>query len=315
MKYVYFGGWLDELERLNGESRVIILCDSNVLGLYSDYLEGYSTIEFEALECNKTLQSVEGIYCELRRLEVDRSATLVVIGGGITTDIGGYVASTYLRGINFCYIPTTLLAQIDAAIGGKCGVNLDGYKNLIGTFSLPKKVIIDSLFLKTLPQRELRSAFGEVIKYAVLRGKDILYSSDYIERCVSIKLEIVENDFRESGQRKLLNLGHTFAHAVEKCTTQYNHGEAVAIGIATAARISHNIGYLSYEIKEEIVNTISQFSLPNTLPLELDTQSLLDAIKYDKKRRDGKVEMVLIRNFGECFTQLLSINEIRDSLL
>ncbi len=314
MGYIHYSHYLQELDRLCEGRRTILICDSNVFELYSSELEGRECITLEASEANKNLQTVEALYRELVEMEVDRGTLIVALGGGITTDIVGYVASTLLRGVACGYIPTTLLGQIDASIGGKCGVNLDGYKNLIGTFTLPEFVIIDSRLLSTLPPRELRSAYGEVLKYAVLRGAELIESSDFVRRCVEIKLEVTEGDFKESGQRKLLNLGHTLGHAVEKCTDSYTHGEAVAIGIAIVARISNRLGFLDSYIMGDIIALIKRYGLPTTLPPEIGTEELLGAIKHDKKRKSDGVEMVLIHRFGECFVRHLTLMELADAL-
>ncbi len=299
MSYVVYGKWQDELSRLRGSRRTIFLTDKTVRECHSEIFEGEDTIVFDGGEENKTLATYQSICQELLEKGADRSTLLVGVGGGVVTDMAGYVGATYMRGIAFGFVSTTLLGQVDASIGGKNGVNLDGYKNIVGTFTLPEFVVIDSSLLSTLSEDEMRSGFGEVVKYALLDGEELLDDKDYIKKCVDIKLRIVETDFREGAGRKLLNLGHTFGHALEKCSRKYSHGEAVGYGMAEAARISNELGFLSEEKLQRIIALIEKYSLPTTV--EIPREELLCAIKKDKKVRDNVLEMILLRDLGSPF--------------
>ncbi|MBQ0006438.1 MAG: 3-dehydroquinate synthase, partial [Alistipes sp.] len=236
------------------ESRVIAIVDRKVGELYHHLIPTKERIFIDASEKEKTLSTVAFITGRLLDMEADRNILLLGIGGGITTDIIGFAASIYKRGVRFAFIPTTLLAQVDASIGGKNGVNQNGFKNIIGTFCLPEFVWINSAFLKTLPVRELRNGVSELLKTFII-GNRTAYSEavkefgrsedfsgidwvQYISMASGIKAQIVENDFRDGGERKKLNLGHSFGHAIERCATAENvdisHGEAVSMGIVIA---------------------------------------------------------------------------------
>lgn len=241
-------------------SKAVMLVDENVLRLHPEKFESFQTITIPSGEENKTLHAVENVYRELIGMEIDRSSMLIGIGGGLTTDIAGFIASTYLRGIRFGFISTTLLGQVDASIGGKNGVNLDGYKNMIGVIRQPEFIWCDYSLLNTLEDKEYRSGIAEVIKYGVIRdpglllyveeqmgallNKDKVVLEEIISRCVRIKADFVQNDERESGERRLLNFGHTIGHAIER---NYGllHGEAISIGMVIAAGLSSARGLIS----------------------------------------------------------------------
>ncbi|MEG2319052.1 MAG: 3-dehydroquinate synthase family protein, partial [Mucinivorans sp.] len=223
------------------------------------------------------------------------------------TDITGFVASTYMRGVDFGFVATTLLSQVDASVGGKNGVNLEGYKNILGTFNQPSWVICDSTVLSTLPLRELRAGYAEALKCGLLADKELFEmfeKGDFqvekiVEHSVNIKAAIVARDEQESGLRKQLNLGHTFAHAIEKCSVgAYLHGEAVAIGLVMAAQKSMGQGLLSAEDYQRIYNTLKRLGLPTECP-ELSTEELYKVMQSDKKNQDGQIAFVLLGGIGE----------------
>lgn len=292
--------------------RVVLIADQNIKKLYPALIEPYAHVEFDATEQNKTIEAAQNLCRELLALGADRSTLIVGVGGGITTDVAGFVASTYMRGIDFGFVATTLLAQVDAAIGGKNGVNLDGYKNMIGTFSLPRFVVADPEMLETLPPRELRSAMGEVIKYGLIADPEILRSSDMsniIGRSMAIKERIVTEDFRETGARKLLNFGHTYGHAVEKATAgKYHHGEAVGIGMAIACRISLDKGLLSQADYSQIIGYIRAAGLPVECP-EVSMAELTKLIVSDKKRKGNTLQMILLRGIGQPVMYDINLSE------
>jgi 3-dehydroquinate synthase len=264
------------------------------------------------------------VFRKLLDIGADRSSFILGVGGGIVTDITGFVASTYMRGVDFGFIPTTLLAQVDAAIGGKNGVNLDGYKNIVGVFNQPQFVICDSAMLRTLPERELRSGLAEIIKAGIIGDaalfdlfekhtfEDITGNADLLEemilRAIKVKVALVEGDERETGTRKLLNLGHTFAHAMEKNTPLYSHGEAVAAGIALISDAAARLGKLSSGDAARISNVIEKMGLPTRYPVEI--KKLLAATRFDKKKERETIHIVHPTAIGRCETEKVPFEKL-----
>lgn len=312
---IHIGSAENILRELTASRRTIIITDTNIKALYPEFISQWQNIVIGQGEGIKTLDTVGMICAELLALEADRSVLLVGIGGGIVTDIVGFVASTYMRGVDFGFVSTTLVGQVDASIGGKNGVNLNGYKNIVGTFNLPKFIIADPDMLSTLPERELRAAMGEVIKYALIEDPTIMEigeRAEIIKHCMSIKKRIVEADFREGGERKLLNLGHTFGHAIEKSLPEhYLHGEAVAIGICIASRISTELGLLDRENKEKIVEHIAKLGLPTTCP-DVTIVDLAKIVLSDKKRKGDTIDMILLDRIGHALIYPISINKLQE---
>jgi len=267
-------------------------------------------IWIHASETEKTLATVERIVSELLALEADRDTMLLGIGGGITTDITGFVSAVYKRGLPFGLVPTSLLAQVDAAIGGKNGVNFDRYKNMVGTFRLPEFVYIDTGFLQTLPRRELLCGAAEMLKTFLLADAKAYQSAVthfsgpqaaavptwMVRRAGEIKCDLVEQDPEDHGVRRLLNLGHTFGHAIEKCSTRYEHGEAVAIGIVMAARLSCENGLMTPEDAERIRDDFKAVGLPVEPPVP--EAELRAAMLQDKKRTGDALCFVLPVKIG-----------------
>ena len=265
-----------------------------------------------ASESDKTLATVERIVSELLALEADRDTMLLGVGGGITTDITGFVAAVYKRGLPFGFVPTTLLSQVDAAIGGKNGVNFDRYKNMVGTFRQPEFVYIDTDLLQTLPRRELLCGAAEMLKTFLLADakayeEAVAHFSGpepekvpqwMVRRAGEIKCDFVEQDPEDHGVRKLLNLGHTFGHAIEKCSTQYEHGEAVAIGIVMAARLAADKGLLDPETAARIRADFQAVGLPVEPPVP--EAELRAAMLQDKKRSGSSLCFVLPERIGKA---------------
>ena len=285
-------------------------------------------------ESYKTLQTFEQVCTRLLEYQTERDALLVALGGGVVGDIAGFVAASYLRGIAFAQIPTTLLAQVDSSVGGKTAVNHALGKNMIGAFYQPRCVITDLNTLATLPSRHFVAGLAEVIKYGLIidadffvwleNNVDALLTHDdnalcyAIERSCAIKAEIVAADEREqTGKRALLNLGHTFGHAIEACSG-YGvclHGEAVGCGLALAAQLSVNLGYLSEEGRDRIVSLLDRFGLATSKPTTLNSQTLLDAMALDKKNRAGRRHYILLRAIGDAFeTDQIELQTVKDVL-
>lgn len=312
---VAFGSAESLLEQfLPDGARVIAIADANIDRCHNSLLAPFETIIVGQGESIKTLHTVEGLLRELSTREADRSTFLLGVGGGIVTDLTGFVASIYMRGLRFGFIPTSLLAQVDASVGGKNGVNLDGYKNMVGCFNQPDFVICDSTLLASLPEREMRAGVAEMIKTAVIGDEELFelfenhsfeelcsnaeLLSRAIERAVRVKASIVERDEREAGERRLLNLGHTIGHAIEKCSRQMLHGEAVAAGMAVVTRWAAEQGYCSGECAERIIGVIERYGLPTASPVEV--RQLTKAVTHDKKRRGNKLALVLPERVGKC---------------
>lgn len=264
----------------------------------------------------KNLKTVEVLYHELVKLNVDRKSFLLAFGGGVVTDITGFVASTFLRGIAYFQVPTSLLAQVDSSIGGKTGVNLEEGKNLVGTFYQPKGVFIDLSFLGTLPEREYREGLSEVLKAAFLAGgaflqfmknhkealkrKELDILEETVTHAVDFKRKIVEADEKESGLRSILNYGHTLGHALEKTLGYGNirHGEAVAIGMVGESLLSWKVGIGKKEVFEEQKKLLEELGLPICLGCTLDQRVCLTALHRDKKKERGKIRFVFLEDFG-----------------
>lgn len=321
---LYFESNLDALKTLldsNKYSKVFILADENTseicLPVFQSLLDDFSDfdlIETSAGEENKNIDFCIGIWKTLLDFEADRKSLMINLGGGVITDMGGFIASTYKRGIDFVNVPTTLLAQVDASVGGKTGIDIDNVKNMVGTFTLPQMVFIETEFLKTLPQRELLSGFAEMIKHGLIYDKayyEKLKTTNYstpsaedIYRSVEIKNEVVTIDPHEKNLRKVLNFGHTIGHAVESYSlandeNPLTHGEAIAIGFVCEAALSiKNSGLTKAELTD-----ISDYLLSLYPKYEIKKESfnkLLELMQADKKNEDGNILFSLLETTGKC---------------
>jgi 3-dehydroquinate synthase len=305
---------------------VFLLCSPRVARHWRGQLERAlrsaglrRTVIFDDREESKNIFTVERVCRELVRAGADRQALLVAAGGGVVGDVAGFVAASYLRGVALVHLPTTLVAQVDSAIGGKTGVNLPEGKNLVGAFYSPRLVLADPVTLSTLPPREFRSGLYEVIKYGViaderlfaflensiesLANRDAKALDLVIPRCIQAKAKVVSHDERESGLREILNFGHTFAHALETATAyrKYLHGEAVGWGMIAASRLAGRMGLLAPENAARIERLVRRLgplpALPATKPARL-----LEIMHSDKKTRGGKLRLVLSRKIGTAET-------------
>jgi 3-dehydroquinate synthase len=302
--------------------RVVVISDWQVAELYGgrvcDALADYQPmlLRFEPGEASKSLETYAALADRLIEGRFDRRVTLVALGGGVVGDLTGFLAATYQRGVDFIQVPTTLLAQVDSSVGGKTGVNRPGGKNLLGAFHQPRCVLVDTATLGTLPGRELAAGLAEIIKYGLiadvefltwidralpsLRGGDESALQHAIYRSCEIKAQIVAADERESGQRALLNLGHTFGHAVEAATGYgaWLHGEAVGLGMRMAADLSHRLGRLPAGDAARIAALLERSGLPVRLPDDVATQTLLGYMAGDKKVLDGELRLVVLDAVG-----------------
>ena len=304
--------------------RVLIVTDRNVAAHYLDRLERTlaahrpGTLILPPGEPAKTLANWQRVLEALVELGAQRDATVVALGGGVIGDLAGFAAASYMRGIRVVQVPTTLLAQVDASIGGKTGVNLPAGKNLVGAFHQPEAVVIDPTTLATLDHREFGAGLAEVVKYGAIRDSDFIdaleadapklldrdaeHLTAAIERAVRHKIEVVEADERESGQRALLNFGHTFGHALEAETgyERFLHGEAVAIGMAQAADLSMRLGDLSADEASRLETLLQRLELPTGRPADVDPDALAERMQLDKKNRDGRVRLILLDALGRA---------------
>lgn len=266
----------------------------------------------------KTLRTVRRIYDALLAMNMDRGGAVVAVGGGVIGDTAGFAAATYMRGIDFYQVPTTVLAQVDASVGGKTGVDLPQGKNLVGAFHQPRAVLIDTMTLMTLPARELRSGLAEVVKHGIIydqafhgyvksHASDLLARDEQalrevVRRSVEIKRDVVESDEKESGVRAILNYGHTVGHAIESLSGygKYRHGEASSIGMVTEGILAEAEGIAEVGVADEVARTLRKMRLPVEMAPSLSTEEMVRAIGVDKKIMGGQLRLALPVRIGEC---------------
>lgn len=308
------------------DRRVCIVTESNVAPLYLDeirnQLDGKCkeliSIVFEAGESQKNLDTVKMIYEKLILAKFDRKDLLVALGGGVTGDITGFTAATYLRGIDFIQIPTSLLAQVDSSIGGKTGVDFDSYKNMVGAFHMPKLVYINVSTLTTLSDEQFISGMGEIIKHGLIKdseyfdwlienhdkilARDMDVLMEMIRVSCNIKRVVVENDPTEKGDRALLNFGHTLGHAIERyLDLKLSHGACVGIGCCLASVISYNRGDITEDELHKIIHAFDMFGFPTLEDHPVDADAVIEYTKNDKKMVGGKIKFILLHTIGDAY--------------
>lgn len=312
------------IEKGLGVFRVALISDKTVDRFYGDRVErslcsaGHRVLRltFEGGEASKTPETVIRLQRALLEGEITRSDLVVALGGGIVGDVAGFTAATYLRGIRYVQIPTTLLAALDSSVGGKTGVNLLGYKNQIGAFWQPSMVLCDPDVFSTLPEETYADGMAEAIKYGVAFDKglfEMLYADhdicEVIRRAVAIKGDVVASDERDEGVRQLLNFGHTVGHAIEKLTEhEFTHGQAVAVGMIVATRGALRMGYCRENFLDDLVGCITYRGLPNAALLT--TEELISAMRSDKKRRGDEITLILPRRLGECHAETVPMADL-----
>jgi len=322
---ILIGESFQNIKKYIPAENVVIITDTNVRRYYLKDFPPYEIIEIGTGEKIKNLDTVQSIYRKLVELEADRSSFIIGIGGGIVCDIAGFVASTYMRGVRFGFVSSTLLSQVDASVGGKNGVNLNGYKNMVGLFNQPKFVICDMNLLRTLPENEVLCGLAEIVKHAAIADSDMFsYLEEHYEKALEldnvviekliydslvIKSSIVNRDEKEEGERKKLNFGHTFGHAIEK-TTGVPHGEAVGVGMLVATKLSAKRGHLQSEDVKRIEELLKNLKLPTILPIDKGT--ILDALRKDKKRRGDTIDFVLLHGIGKAVVEEISMKELQN---
>lgn len=324
---IIVGESFGNLSRYCRNSRTFIITDSRVNRIYGKDFPSSAVIEIEPGEEVKTISTVEYIYRRLIAMGADRSSLVVGIGGGVVSDITGFAASTFLRGVNFGFVPSTLLSQVDAAIGGKNGINVNSYKNMAGVFNQPVFVLCDPGMLDTLPAGEMANGFAEAIKSALIGdpelfefmaatdSRSIAGNRDAMERVIydsaAVKAGIVERDEKESGIRKVLNFGHTLGHAFEK-TTHLTHGESVSAGMVMAARFSVARGLLNRSMVKRLTGLLRKYRLPVNIPFP--PARLMDAVRKDKKRDGDAIDFVFIKDIGVPVVEKVDISWVEEAV-
>lgn len=322
---VIVGSVSELLPRLLPDKRVVVVSDTNIDRHYHTLVNHYEHVLIGLGEASKTLVTADAIYKKFISMGVDRSTFVLAIGGGIVTDVAGFVASTYMRGVEFGFVSTSLLGQVDASVGGKNGVNVDGYKNMVGTFTQPRFVICDVGMLRTLPEREVRTGMAEVIKAGIIADEELFSKleltplaeltknpdllGEVVYRAIKVKADIVERDEREHGDRRKLNLGHTLAHAIEKSSSKMNHGEAVAVGLSLISEAAARRGLLSAADKERICSLLQRTGFDLTPPVAM--RVLLKAVSKDKKSEGDVLNVVFPTAIGACEVVPMPLEEFR----
>ncbi|MCF8390471.1 MAG: 3-dehydroquinate synthase [Bacteroidales bacterium] len=324
---IYVSESMANLRNFVDPERTVLLVDENVLHFHKNKLAGFKYIEVPESERSKSIEFYTSVFGKLLELGVDRSWKIVGIGGGVTTDLAGFVASTYFRGLSFGFVSTTLLGQVDASVGGKNGINFEGYKNLLGTIRQPEFVICDVKSLETLPLTEYTDGFAEIIKYGFIKNPEI---SDYLEvnieqafnkdkevleklvfDSVKVKVDIVQSDENESGERKILNFGHTFGHAIEKLHG-ISHGQSVSLGMILAARMSVNLGLINSGIVDKLSGLLDKCGLPVTADFDIDTMA--EVMMKDKKKAGNIMQFIVLEAEGKAIVYKLKLTDLKSIL-
>ena len=321
---VYMGDAVALLGELLPSKRVVVISDTNIDRTHKMVIDNYDHILIGQGEQAKSLATLDEVYRQLIDMGADRSTFILGVGGGLVTDVAGFVASTYMRGVEFGFVTTTLLGAVDASIGGKNGVNIGGFKNMVGTFSQPKFVICDVSLFNSLPKREFRAGVAEIIKSAIIADrelfemlegtsldalrKDKVLLEEVVRRAMRVKVDIVSQDERESGLRRVLNLGHTIAHAIEKSSRKMNHGEAVAVGLSRMVESALSQSLLSADDARRIIALLEKYGFDLSSPV--DDKSLLDAIKGDKKRKGNSIHAIYPTAIGCVVDRVVALDKL-----
>jgi len=309
------------------KDNAVIITDNNVYKHHKEKMDGFRLIIIAAGEENKRQSTVDRIIEELLEMEVDKQSLIIGIGGGVVTDIAGYVASIFKRGVRLALVPTTILGMVDAAIGGKNGVDVRMYKNMVGTVYQPELILYDYSFLNTLPVKEWTNGFAEIIKHACIKDAllfnildkytlheiqaDGTLIASLIEQNVNIKMDVVTADEYEKADRKLLNFGHTIGHAIENLH-KLPHGYAVSIGMVAACILSEKINGLHFRDAERVVKLLAKYHLP--VDIETDYSKVFEVLKMDKKREGENMQFVLLNKIGEAEAKPVSMQYLQENL-
>jgi len=317
----YFAYGISHLKEFVDQKNAVIISDENVFRNHQNRFKDWKVIVLQPGEEQKTQATVDSIIAQLIMMEADRKTTLIGVGGGVITDITGYAASIYMRGIRFGFIPTSLLSMVDASIGGKNGVDVGVYKNLVGTIRQPSFILHDLVFLNSLPQSEWINGFAEIIKHACIKdaamfreletnslkkykGRKILVCK-LIQRNAILKTKVVQQDEFEKGNRKLLNFGHTLGHALDN-QYELSHGQAVSIGMTYACNISRRI--TGFKATDSVIRVLEKYGLPTYA--KFDKQKVFNVLKIDKKRERKEISYVLLEKIGKGVIKTISLDQI-----
>lgn len=317
----YFGNSFNTLKKITDQKTTILITDENVFNAHTNRFNGWNTIALKAGEEFKIQATVDSVIEQLIGMQADRKTTLIGVGGGVVTDITGYVASVYMRGLRFGFVPTSLLALVDASIGGKNGIDVGVYKNMVGIIRQPSFILHDMNFLNTLPQKEWENGFAEIIKHACIkdaamfRQLETMSISKYqkkkvevaslVQRNATIKAAVVKRDEFEKNERRLLNFGHTLGHALEN---QYEllHGQAVSIGITYACNISEQL--TGFKQKEAVIKLLEQYGLPTYA--SFDKTKAFEVLKMDKKREKKEMNYILLDKIGKGIVKSIPLHQL-----
>lgn len=321
----YFNADFFYLEQLASKDNVVMITDENIIHHHPDRFSGWKTIIIKPGEQNKNQDTFDYIVKELINIKADRETFIIGVGGGVVTDVAGYVASVFMRGVKFGFVPTTILAMVDASVGGKNGIDVGLYKNLIGTTRQPEFLLFDYAFLQTLPDNEWVNGFAEIIKHACIKDK-ILFEhlennsltffqslkdniDELVKRNVELKCDVVSKDEFETGERKLLNFGHTLGHAVENIYG-LPHGNAVSIGMVAACNISEKINGFYSTDKQRVISLLKKYHLP--VDLKFDREKVWEVLLMDKKKSGDTMNFILLNAIGEGRVKPISLNQLKN---
>jgi 3-dehydroquinate synthase len=321
----YFEGRISQIGQVVGIAKTIFITDENVFAAHEKQFKNRNVIVLKAGEEYKVQATADSVIEQLIEMEADRKTVLVGVGGGVVTDVTGYVASIYMRGISFGFVPTSLLAMVDASIGGKNGIDVGVYKNMVGIIRQPSFLLFDPFLLQTLPDHEWRNGFAEIIKHASIKDAAMfkqLEQNDLtfyqkkkkelaalIQRNVLLKTRIVQQDEFEKGDRKLLNFGHTLGHALEN---QYDlsHGQAISIGMSYASKLSQKLA--GFKNVDAVVGLLDRYGLPTFA--EFDKEKVISVLKMDKKKTKDFIHFILLEKTGKAFIREISIQQLYENL-
>ncbi len=321
----YFAGGISHLKEIVDPKNTIVITDENVFSAHQKKFKNWNTIVLKPGEEYKVQSTVDSIIEQLIEMQADRTTTLVGVGGGVITDLTGYVASVYMRGIRFGFVPTTLLALVDASIGGKNGIDVGVYKNMVGIIRQPSFILHDLIFLNSLPENEWRNGFAEIIKHACIKDAAMFkeleaknlsfYKKQKAKACLLIqrnallKTKLVQLDEFEQGDRKLLNFGHTLGHALEN-QYELSHGEAISIGMTYAARLSQKLN--GFKQPHRVEQVLENYGLPTLA--QFDKDKVINVLKMDKKKVKDSINFILLERIGRAVIQKISIDQLYENL-
>lgn len=319
----YFDGDFSIIESIVQKEKLVFITDENIYQAHKEKFSTHKTIVIKAGEQFKNQQTVNTVIDELINLNVDRQSFVVGVGGGVVTDLAGFAASIYMRGIKFAFVPTSILAMVDASVGGKNGIDVGVYKNLVGVINHPEFLLYDYSFLETLPEEEWVNGFAEIVKHACIKDNEmftflqenslpafrssIATAGSLIRKNVEIKYNVVSQDENETGERKLLNFGHTIGHAIEN-TTKLPHGSAISIGMVAACHISERINNFSPDDTRKIISLLQQYYLP--VQLDFDKEEAWRILQHDKKKAGSDMNFVVLDSIGKASVKSIPMQEL-----